>query len=91
MSIRLTHIHDPEKNYLIRMCMSVEDLAKPYVPSTVKQCAECGCDVWYSEVQVVPVPEGVVIDGEVVLCTGCTLLHQAYQEGPINWAGPAPT
>lgn len=93
LPVRLTEIHDPDKNFLIRVCMLVEDASPGSVVagSVVKQCQECHANVWYATQQVIPeVPDGVVVDGEIVLCMPCTLLHQIIQAEPPKWLGPLP-
>lgn len=92
IEVRLTQIHDPEKNFLIRVCMLTTDTAPGSVTpdSVVRQCAECDAKVWFATKQAIPVVEGTRIDGEILLCLPCTLLHQMIEDHPPKWIGPRP-
>lgn len=91
--VRLTHLHDPARNFLVRVCATVEEDESPgfgvIVPvhgSVRRACEECDAVVWYDPSQPVPVVEDVEFEAEVLLCIGCALLHQSLDDGPIKWA-----
>jgi hypothetical protein len=91
--LRMMHIHDPEKHYLVRVCMLRGEFASEDVApdSEIRQCAECERDIWYHTTQVPPtVPDVEIADGEVLLCLGCTVLHQVVGEDEPKWIGPTP-
>ncbi len=89
--VKLTWLHDdPSKNYMIRVCMLVQEASLHIPGSVIEQCAECDRDIWVAPNQVVPVPEDIVIDGEVRLCLACTAIHGALDSEPMKWLGPGP-
>jgi hypothetical protein len=88
VELKLAHIHDEDQNWLIRMCMKVSEGPAYVESSIVRQCEECGVDIWYDTAQVPPIVPGMQMDGEVVLCAPCTFLHQAMDEQPPNWILP---
>lgn len=91
MELRLKHIHDKGRDFIIRVCMYVEDADFVTEGSVVRQCGECDRDVWYATNQAVPVVPGLVFEGEVLLCLPCTMLHQAMDVEPTKWVGPSPS
>jgi hypothetical protein len=89
MDVKLKYLHDPDKNYMVRVCMLVKDALFHSPNSTIMQCEECGQDVWYDTAQVIPPhPEGIQIDGEVKLCLVCTSIHGMLDDEPMKWIGP---
>lgn len=92
LPVRRTELHDPDKNYMIRVCMLVEEALMFTDRSVIEQCGECGRDIWVDTQQVVPpAPDGIRIDGEVRLCLQCTAIHAAIIDGPMTWVGLDPT
>ena len=92
LPVRLTKLHEPDKNYMIRVCMLVVDATEFTATSVIEQCEECGQDIWVDVKQVVPPPpEGMTIEGEVRLCLRCTAIHAAIDDVPQKWLGPSPT
>lgn len=89
MGPRLTKLHDPDRNFLVRCCMTVAAAVIVVPGSVVRQCEECDIDIWYSPNQVLPVMPGIDIEGEVLLCLPCTMYHQSMDEDP-KWLGPRP-
>jgi hypothetical protein len=88
VELRLKHLHDDDKNYMIRVCMFVGEDDFTVEGSVVRQCEECDRDIWYATHQKPPVIIGQVSDGEVLLCLPCTLLHQAMDTEPAQWIMP---
>jgi hypothetical protein len=89
MDVKLKHLHEEGgDDYIIRVCMSVADaLADTVVDdSIIRQCDECGVDVWFHTKQQVPVVLGKVFAGEVLLCMSCTVMHAALDNEPMKWA-----
>jgi hypothetical protein len=88
--LRLMKLHEEGREFLIRCCMFVGDGDFVTVGSVVRQCEECGRDVWYATNQVAPIVPGKVFEGEVLLCLPCVLLHQAFDNEDPQWIGPTP-
>lgn len=87
MDVRLTFLHDDGKDYMIRVCMGLDEALITVPGSVVRQCEECDKDVWYDTRQTAPVPpEGVTIEREVVLCLNCTAIHAVLDKEPMKWA-----
>lgn len=81
--------YDDDKNYRIRMCMTIEQAVFVVSGSKVHQCDSCGTLIWVQENQVIPEAD-VRIDGDVALCLSCTqMVHRKTGEDP-NWLGPSP-
>lgn len=91
MELKLKHIHDEGRDFIIRVCMNVEDADRLVPGSIVRQCEECGRDVWFDANQERPIVPGVTFEAEVVLCLHCTALHQLYDSNPVLWVGPVRT
>lgn len=89
MEVRLKHLHDEGSNYMVRVCMFVDDSTEFVAEgSVVRQCEECDRDIWYATRQKPPVILGQTVDGEVVLCLPCTMLHQSLDDEPAQWIMP---
>lgn len=89
MDVRLTFLHDPDKDYMIRVCMTVEQALLHTPHSVMKQCEECDVDVWYDTHQVAPpTPPGFTIEREVILCLNCTAIHAMLDDEPMKWTPP---
>jgi hypothetical protein len=88
MQLRLTKLHEEGRDFLVRVCMYVEDASWVVEGSVVRQCEECGRDVWYHEPQAIPVVLGTTIEAEVILCLPCMVLHQALDAEPPKWILP---
>ena len=92
MDVKLTYLHEPDKNYMIRVCMLVEEALMWIPTSVIEQCEECGRDIWVDTRQVMPPPpDGMHIDGEVRLCLQCTAIHGMLDDEPMKWIGPEST
>jgi uncharacterized protein with PIN domain len=85
MELRLKWLHDDERNFVVRICMTVADAKYIAEPSEKRTCEECDAEVWYYLEQVVPAPLGVDIEREVVLCHRCGALHMS-QDPNAQWA-----
>jgi Zn-finger protein len=83
-------IHNPDENWLVRGCIRVSEAVVHVSGSSIRQCEECGMDIWYHDAQPVPEVEGIVFDGQVMLCMQCMVLHQESQTEPPIWIGPKP-
>jgi hypothetical protein len=90
VDLKLKHIHEEGRDFIVRVCMNVEDVDAVVLGSIVRQCDECGRSVWFDVNQIPPVVPGVTIEGEVALCVACTVLHTLYDGTPPNWVGPRP-
>lgn len=94
--LKLTHLHAPDQNWAIRICRRVAtDDGVFFVPvthSVVKECEECGAEVWYNTAQQIPpLPDGEgPLTGECVLCLICAALHIAADEEEPTFLGPKP-
>lgn len=91
MELKLKYLHeDGGEDYLVRLCMLVTDaLADTVVEdSIVRQCEECGIDVWYHSKQKPPVVLGKTFLGEVVLCPPCCVMHASLDTEPVKLIGP---
>ena len=88
--IKLTKIHEPDQTWIVRLCMSVDDVAEPVEGSVRRPCDECGRLVWYDVNQPIPEVPGVTFDGEVAICTACFVVHEAYGREPAKFVGPTP-
>jgi len=89
MEMKLDYLHDPDRHFIVRLCMDVDE-AKVVVPgSVVKDCEECDTAVWYDPAQEIPEPEDedLDIEREVILCMRCGYLHMSLEEG-VEWAPP---
>jgi hypothetical protein len=69
----LSYLADPEKLYLIRICMpEAEGFLPANDESVLMECDGCNRRVWVHTGQQVPgPPEGVVIEGNINLCIFC--------------------
>ena len=86
MELRLTKLHEPDRNFIIRVCMLVEDATLYVATSTIEQCEECDADIWVDQAQVTPPPpEGMTIEGEVRMCMRCTAIHAAIDNEDMQW------
>jgi len=87
MKIRLTKLHEPGKNYMIRVCMTTAEAITTVPTSVIKNCMECDTPVWYDEAQVVPSPPSDydVEPEEILLCLTCTAIHGALDDEPMIW------
>jgi hypothetical protein len=65
-------IHDEGKNYMIRLCMLVDDAEFIIEGSKIHACDGCEALIWVKEDQVLPeLPEGVELSGHLSLCPSC--------------------
>jgi hypothetical protein len=81
--------YDEDKNYRIRMCMTIEQAVFVVPGSKVHQCDSCGAPIWVNENQVIPEAD-VEFNGDVSLCMTCTqMVHRLAEEEP-QWLGPSP-
>jgi hypothetical protein len=55
-------IHVPP-GHVVKCCVAVDELAEPYVPSELRVCDGCGCDVWSDPNSSVP-----ALGPEFILC-----------------------
>jgi len=92
MDVKLTYLHEPDKNYMVRVCMLVEEALLTAPGSVIEQCMECDRPIWVAANQPMPdPPEGMHIDGEVRLCLQCTAVHAMLDDEPMKWIGPEST
>lgn len=91
MDYKLQHIHDPDKNFRVRVCMLVSGVPYPFPGSIQVPCDECEQPIWLDPNQKLPEPEpGTVIHGDVNLCFSCFRFHASIDDEPVTWAGPKP-
>lgn len=91
MDVKLTYLHDPDKTYMVRVCILVADAIVTSPGSVIERCAECDRPIWVDKTQFIPEPDGVVVDGEVWLCLACTAIHAMINDEPMQWLGPEST
>lgn len=84
-------IHDPNRNYRIRICVKIADnpLAGFITDSKVHVCDSCGEPIWVREAQEIPDAE-VRIDGDLELCLPCYEQVVADDPQPPQFLGPVP-
>jgi hypothetical protein len=80
MELRLTFLHDPDKDFAVRICMPVRRGTLVVTGSVQKPCEECEQMVWYNTEQVLP--EEALLLPEVVLCMRCATLHMEMDDEP---------
>lgn len=81
MPLKLSYIHDPDKNYRVRLCMRVADSILHTESSVKDSCDECDEAVWVDMDQPVPdLPDGLVCDGDIKMCFQCFAVHSVLSK-----------
>ena len=91
MDVRLKFLHEDGKDYLIRICMTVDEANYVSPRSVIRQCEECDTKVWYDTQQKIPTIPDKVLEREVILCITCAAIHGMIGDEPMKWADPPST
>jgi hypothetical protein len=86
--------YDDDKNYRIRLCMTILDADPRLVVagSKIHPCDRCDTLIWVNESQAVPpLPDGMELHGDVSVCFPCAqaIRDHSEVESP-SWLGPTP-
>lgn len=70
---------NPDEDDVVRVCMKVSEIDNPVAGSVIRQCRDCGEDVWFAENQQFAPGQEYGETPDVILCGPCAIVFIAVE------------